>query len=87
VTDADRASVFAAAHARLNSTGYYLISTAMYEPERIYEPGFRHDPTTGICHQQVPNGGSRQDAVEIDGTWYRPHRRHLTLWTAPRAGP
>lgn len=77
VTDADRANVFAAVHPRLKSKGYYLISTAMYEPERIYDSGFRYDTTTGICYEEVPGGGSRQDAVEIDGTWYRPHRRHL----------
>jgi SAM-dependent methyltransferase len=78
VTDADRASVFAAVHPRLKSKGYYLISTAMYEPERNYDPGFRYDATTGICYEEVPNGGSRHDGVEIDGSWYRPHRRHLT---------
>jgi SAM-dependent methyltransferase len=78
VTDADRASVFAAVHRRLKSKGYYLIATAMYEPERVYDAGFRYDPTTGICYEVVSGGGSRVDAVEIDGTWYRPHRRHLT---------
>ncbi|TCO35595.1 methyltransferase family protein [Kribbella steppae] len=77
VTDADRAALFAAVRARLKRDGYYLISTATYEPDRIYEPGFRHDTTTGICYEEVPPAGSRQDAVEIDGTWYRPHRRHL----------
>lgn len=78
VTDADRASVFTAVHARLKSNGYYLISTAMYEPERIYDPGFQYDTTTGICYEEVPDGGSSADAVEIDGTSYLPHRRHLT---------
>ncbi|GAA5005040.1 class I SAM-dependent methyltransferase [Actinopolymorpha pittospori] len=78
VTDADRASVFTAVRPRLKSKGYYLISTAMYEPERNYDPDFRYDTTTGICYEEMPNDGSRHDGVEIDGTWYRPHRRHLT---------
>lgn len=78
VTDPDRVSLFAAVRARLKSEGYYLISTAMYEPERIYDAGFRYDPITGICYEQVRNGGSRADAVDIDGIWYLPHRRHLT---------
>lgn len=76
VTDADRARVFAAVRARLKDNGYYLVSTATYEPERVYEPGFRYDATTGICYEEVPYDGSRQDAIEIDGTWYQPHRRH-----------
>jgi SAM-dependent methyltransferase len=77
VTDADRASVFTAVHARLKSNGYYLISTAMYEPERVYDHDSRYDTTTGICYQEAPDDGWSEDAVEIDGTWYRPHRRHL----------
>ena len=34
VLDADRRSVFAVVHARLKPSGYYLISTAMYEDAR-----------------------------------------------------
>lgn len=64
VTDPDRANVLAAVHARLKPTGYYILSTAMYEPDRIYEDNFRYDATTGICYQ-------------FDGTSYHPHRRHL----------
>ncbi|GAB2675092.1 class I SAM-dependent methyltransferase [Kribbella swartbergensis] len=78
VTDADRASVFAAVRARLKAGGCYLVSTAMYEPDRSYGAGFRYDPTTGICYQEVPSTGAGHDAVEIDGIWYHPHRRHLT---------
>ncbi|TCC53506.1 class I SAM-dependent methyltransferase [Kribbella capetownensis] len=75
VTDADRARVFAAVRGRLKDKGYYLISTAMYEPDRSYDGGFRYDEATGICYQQ---GGAGPDAVEIDGVWYVPHRRHLS---------
>ncbi|TCC59427.1 class I SAM-dependent methyltransferase [Kribbella pittospori] len=81
VTDADRARVFAAVRARLKDNGYYLVSTAMYEPERSYEDGFRYDEETGICYQE---SGTGPDAVEIDGVWYVPHRRHLSS-TALRA--
>jgi SAM-dependent methyltransferase len=84
VTDADRARVFAAVRARLNDNGYYLVSTAMYEPGRSYEDGFRYDEGTGICYQEVPFGGAGPDAIEIDGVWYVPHRRHLSA-TALRA--
>ncbi|MFI6829151.1 class I SAM-dependent methyltransferase [Kribbella sp. NPDC050241] len=76
VTDADRARVFAAVRARLKDKGYYLVSTAMYEPGRSYEGGFRYDEVTGICYQA--SSEAAQDAVEIDGVWYVPHRRHLS---------
>jgi 2-polyprenyl-3-methyl-5-hydroxy-6-metoxy-1,4-benzoquinol methylase len=77
VTDADRADLFAAVHGRLERDGYYLISTATYEADRVYEPGFRYDESTGICFVEVPKTDSLEDAVEIGGTWYRAHRRHL----------
>jgi SAM-dependent methyltransferase len=77
VTDADRSRVFAAVRARLKADGYYLISTATYEPERSYDPGFRYDSSTGICYAKVPLETASDDAVEIDGGWYLPHRRHL----------
>ncbi|MEV5960972.1 class I SAM-dependent methyltransferase [Kribbella sp. NPDC051952] len=60
VMDDDRARLFAAVRARLK--GFYLISTAVYEPERVYGDGFRYDASSGICYQ-----GDRDV----------PHRRHL----------
>lgn len=78
VTDADRARVFTAVRARLKDNGHYLVSTATYEPGRVYESGFRYDAITGICYEEVPYDASSRDAIEFDGTWYRPHRRHLT---------
>jgi len=84
VTDADRARVVVAVGARLKDNGYYLISTATYEPGRVYESGFRYDATTGICDEEAPYDAARQGAIEIDGNWYRPRRRHLTS-TALRA--
>lgn len=73
VTDTDRAKVLAAQRDRLK--GYYVLSTAMYDPERVYEDGFRYDDHTGICYQETAEGTA--DAVQLDGTWYLPHRRHL----------
>lgn len=43
----------------------------------MYESGFRYDESTGICYVEVSRTGPLVDAVEIDGAWYRPHRRHL----------
>lgn len=74
VTDTDRGNVLTAVRNRLKPTGYYVLSTAMYDPDRVYEPNFRYDATTGICYQA---GDPDDDAIQLDGTWYLPHRRHL----------
>jgi 2-polyprenyl-3-methyl-5-hydroxy-6-metoxy-1,4-benzoquinol methylase len=78
VTDQDRGAVFSAVRARLKPSGYYVISTALYAPERQYEPGFSYDMSTGICYREVPAGSIADHLVEIDGRWYIPHRRHLS---------
>ena len=78
VTDQDRGAVFAAVRARLKPGGSYVISTALYEPGRQYEPGFSYDASTGICYREVPAGSVADHVVEIDGRWYVPHRRHLS---------
>ena len=75
VTDADRASVYAAIRARLKPNGYYVLSTATYEPDRVYEHPYRYDAPTGICYQEV--SAESPDAVQIDDRWHLPHRRHL----------
>lgn len=77
VTDGDRRAVFAAVRARLEPGGYYLISTALWTPERTYEPG-TYDASTGICYREVPAGSDNDGVVEIDGRRLLPHRRHLS---------
>lgn len=73
VTDPDRANLLRAVHDRLH--GYYVLSTAMHDPQRVYDDGFRYDARTGICYQETSTPTA--DAVQLDGTWYLPHRRHL----------
>ncbi|MGW6196764.1 class I SAM-dependent methyltransferase [Kribbella sp. NPDC055110] len=75
VTDPDRAGLLAAVRDRLKPNGHYILSTAMYDPDRVYEDDFRYDATTGICYQKSTEPAD--DAVQLDGTWYLPHRRHL----------
>jgi hypothetical protein len=80
VTDEDRAKLFAFVRARLEPAGYYLISTAMYDPARSYDDHERHDPQTGTVYDRVRGDPQRYDgAVQIDGNWCLPNRRHLTL--------
>ena len=77
VTDQDRGAVYSAVRARLKPGGSYLISTALYEPGRQYEPG-TYDASTGISYREAPTGSVAGHAVEIDGRWHIPHRRHLS---------
>ncbi|RZU01693.1 methyltransferase family protein [Kribbella rubisoli] len=74
VTDTDRANLLGAVRDRLKTTGYYVLSTAMYDPDRVYEGNFRYDASSGICYEAAAPAA---DAIQLDGTWYLPHRRHL----------
>lgn len=51
VLDEDRAALFRSVHDRLTPTGRYLISTALYDRDRVYDDEFRYDPATGICYR------------------------------------
>jgi SAM-dependent methyltransferase len=51
VLDEDRAAVYRGVHDRLTPSGHYLISTALYDPDRVYGDGFRYVPATGICYR------------------------------------
>ena len=75
VTDPDRARVLSAVRDRLKPNGHYILSTAMYDPDRVYDDNFRYDPITGICYERATDAAD--DAVHLDNTWYLPHRRHL----------
>jgi len=77
VTDRDRAALFSAVRARLKRRGYYLISTALYDPGRSYGSGYVYDRATGVAYREVPAGSVIDQGVEIDGRWHVPHRRHL----------
>lgn len=80
VTDRDRADLLTAIRDRLRPSGFYLISTAMYDG-RTYGPEERYDPVSGICELMTPapadRRATRDSDVCRDGVWYRPHRRHL----------
>ena len=78
VLDADRQRLFEVVKSLLLPDGYYLIGTAIWHPDRLY--GAHHlDPRTGMSYRRIESGGqAEEDAVEIDGLWYLPHRRHLT---------
>jgi SAM-dependent methyltransferase len=75
VLDDDRARVFDGVRRRLEPDGRFVLSTAMYEPDRDYGDD-RYDPDTGIVW--VLTAEAHDDAVRIGRSWYLPHRRHLT---------
>ncbi len=78
VIDSDRSRVLAGVRRRLKPDGRYLLSTAMFEPERDYGPE-HYDPETGIVWS--PTMSPMEDGRQIGAGWYLPYRRHLT----PRA--
>jgi SAM-dependent methyltransferase len=51
VLDDHRAALFSGVQARLKPAGHYLISTALYDPDRTYDDEFRYDPAAGICYR------------------------------------
>jgi SAM-dependent methyltransferase len=80
VTDSDRDRLFAAVRDRIKAAGYYVISTAMYDPARRYGEDEFYDAASGVCYTRLPadGGGGVDGDVSMHGAWYRPHRRHLT---------
>ncbi len=74
VTDEDRSRVLHSVRKRLNPGGRYLLSTAMYSPDREYGPD-HFDVDTGI--EWAPAAGPSVDGMIRGGSWYVPHRRHL----------
>ena len=75
VIDSDRTRVIAGVRRRLKPDGRYLLSTAMFEPQRDYGPD-HYDPETGIVWS--PTTAPMEDGRRIGSGWYLPHRRHLT---------
>lgn len=65
VLDDDRRRVLTAVRNRLAANGYYLVSTSMYDPDRVYDDGFVYDERTGICrhHGQPHRRHLRPDAL------------------------
>lgn len=75
VLDKDRARVLNGVRRRLKADGRYVLSTAMYEPNRDYGDD-HYDPATGI--EWVLTAEPHDDARRVGQSWYLPHRRHLT---------
>jgi hypothetical protein len=56
VTEEDRERLFSAVRNRLKPDGYYLISTAMFDPDRFNESRQITDPETGAVYCEYGDG-------------------------------
>lgn len=78
VTDNDRQQLFANVRQSLKSSGFYIIASAVYNPERDYS-GSYFDAVTGIVYEQIDIDQTQyQDSVLIKNSRWLPNRRHLT---------
>jgi len=57
VTDADREAVFAAVRARLVPDGTYLVSSAMFDPDRFHQDECVVDEATGTVYHRYGDDG------------------------------
>jgi SAM-dependent methyltransferase len=65
VTDADRRAVYAAVRARLKSDGTYLVSSAMYDPERFSPDERIFDQATGTVYYLYGDDGLIDPQTDI----------------------
>ena len=92
VTDIDRQRLFAAVRARLKPLGYYLVSSAHFDPQRLgLDQTVVKDLTGKVYHQygpdlidldtnivyaKVDDHESWEDSIQIAGRWLLMTRRH-----------
>jgi SAM-dependent methyltransferase len=65
VADADRQSVYAAVRARLVPDGTYLVSSAMFDPDRFYRRERVTDAVTGVVYHRYGDDGLIDPATGI----------------------
>jgi SAM-dependent methyltransferase len=65
VTDADRRRVLSAVRARLKPEGYYLVSSAMFDPDRFHADERFADEETGIVYHRYGEDGIIEPEVGI----------------------
>lgn len=75
VTDEDRSRLLDGVRKRLRPGGRYLVSTALFSPDREYGQD-HYDAETGIVWTRA--AGPYEDGMVMNGSWYVPNRRHLT---------
>ncbi len=92
VTDTDRQRLFAAVRARLKPLGYYLVSSAHFDPQRLRanqkvvdevtcKTYHRYgsgliDLDTNIVYAEVDDHENWENSIQIAGRWFLMVRRH-----------
>jgi 2-polyprenyl-3-methyl-5-hydroxy-6-metoxy-1,4-benzoquinol methylase len=77
VTVDDRKKLFSIVSSGLKESGYYIISSAIYNETRSYKNSY-YDSDSGIVYDKVQDPESYGAAATlINGEWWLPHRKHL----------
>lgn len=77
VTDDDRKKLFSIVSSGLKDTGYYIVSSAIYNETRSYKNSY-YNSDSGIAYDKVQDPERYGTAATlINGEWWLPHRRHL----------
>jgi SAM-dependent methyltransferase len=92
VTDVDRQAVYAGVRARLKRDGTYLVSSAMFDPDRFHQDRivevagtvYRRygddgliDPETGIVYAHLDEDpDAYEGTIQVENKWYLLNRRH-----------
>lgn len=77
VTNSDRSKLYKIIRSLLKETGYYIISTAIYNDKRVYGGDTFYCAETGVVYDHITTPEKYSDSVLIENRWWIPNRRHL----------
>jgi SAM-dependent methyltransferase len=77
VTNDDRSKLYSLIKSGLKESGYYIISSAMYNESRSYGDDTYYIEDTGIVYDRIISPEDSYEAVMINNKWWIPKRRHL----------
>lgn len=78
VTDEDRGSVFTAVKTLLAPDGHYVVSTALWNPDRRIGGDHFFEADSGTLYRAYQGEEVLDHTIQIENRRYAPHRRHLT---------
>lgn len=78
VTDEDRKKLFSMVRTGLKESGYYIISSAIFNDTRSYAgDDCYYKEESGIVYDKVLSEEQFEDSIFINGSYWIPNRRHL----------
>ncbi|MCM3293082.1 class I SAM-dependent methyltransferase [Paenibacillus sp. MER 180] len=78
VTDGDRLKLYSIIKSGLRKSGFYIISTAIFNESRSYSETSYYCKETGIVYDRVLSHDQYNETIMINNEWWKPKRRHLT---------